>query len=194
MPFYGLSEKVAIAGEVLGEPDTYEFEPLYGFTELVNDAGQPIITPGESGRIISTGFLSGAMPLLRYDTGDTGILVDVPSSDNCFRLRVRGIRSRWGNEFLVSRTGALVSMTAINIHSQVYTRIREFQFFQDTPGEATIQVVPFPEQRYGDIELFLQEIQAKVGSSIKFQLNLVDSLYANSRGKRSFIDQKLDLH
>lgn len=193
MPFYGLSEKVAIAGEVLDEPDVYEFEPLYGITEIVDDSGEPVTTPGASGRIVSTGLLSKAMPLLRYDTGDTGTLVQLPAPENCFRLRVKGIRSRRGQEFLVSTKGALISMAALNIHSPAYAHIQEFQFHQDTPGLATVRIVPLPGRQYRDFEPFVEEIQTKVGSDIVFRLELVDSLKSNPRGKRSFIEQKLDL-
>uniref|UniRef100_UPI002629E174 hypothetical protein n=1 Tax=uncultured Thermanaerothrix sp. TaxID=1195149 RepID=UPI002629E174 len=193
MPFYGLSEKVAIAGEVPGAPDLYEFEPLYGITELVNDLGQPIKTAGIRGRIISTGLLSRAMPLIRYDTGDMGTLVQAPSSENCFRLRVRNIHSRWNQEFLVSNKGALISIAAINIHSPVYACIKEFQFYQDTPGLAVVRVVPMPGYRYEDIQPFLKEIQEKVGRGLVLRLELVEALPMNPRGKRSFIEQRLDI-
>lgn len=193
MPFYGLSEKVAIAGEVPGEPDVYEFEPLYGFTEIVDDLGQPIRTPGVRGRIVSTGLISRSMPLIRYDTGDVGILVQVPAPENCFRLRVKNIRSRWNQEFLVSNKGALISIAAINIHSPVYARVKEFQFYQDTPGIAVVRVVPMPGYRHEDIQPFVGEIQAKVGSGLVLQLELVDALPTNPRGKRAFIVQRLDL-
>lgn len=200
MPFYGLSEKVAIAGEVPEKPDTYEFEPLYGITELVDDEGKTIITPGKEGRIISTGLLSTSMPLLRYDTGDRGVLERNPSYENCFRIRVSGIRSRWGQEFLVTKSGVLISMTAIgmrqaitNVHSPMYSRAQEFQFYQDVPGVAILRVKPFHGYQYEDIVPLLNEIQDKVGSDLLLKLEIVESLYVNMRGKRCFIDQKLNL-
>ncbi|WEZ85872.1 hypothetical protein P6U16_23030 (plasmid) [Rhizobium sp. 32-5/1] len=39
--FYGLSEKVAFAAEVLGEEGLYEFNPLYGLTELLDEKMTP---------------------------------------------------------------------------------------------------------------------------------------------------------
>jgi len=152
MPFYGLSEKVAIAGEVPGESDVYEFEPLYGITELVDEAGKPVILPGMRGRIVSTGLISIGMPLLRYDTGDMATLVQVPAPENCFRLRVRDIRSRWNQEFLVSKNGALISIAAINVHSPAYAYLREFQFYQDKPGYAVLKAVLMPGCQRQDIE------------------------------------------
>ena len=194
LPFYGMSEKVAIAGEVLGEPDLYEFEPLYGFAELVNGHGQPVMEPGQPGRIVATGFLCTGMPLLRYDTGDEAVLGCLPGVDNCYRLRVRNIRSRWAQEFLVSKQGALVSMAAINIHSPVYSSIQEFQFYQDTPGLALVRIIPIPGKTSADFTPFVKEIMEKTGAGIDLQVQLVDQLAQNSRGKRPFIDQHIDHH
>jgi len=192
MMCYGLSEKSAIAGELPDSPGVYEFEPLYGITELVNDDGFPITAIGSVGRIVSTGFVSTAMPLLRYDTGDIAELVQLPSKENCYRMRVKNIRSRWAQEFVVGRNNALISISAINIHSPVYARIQAFQFHQHTPGEVSVKVVPLPGEKKEDIEPFVSEIQAKVGESVKFSLEITDALALNKRGKRRFIIQKLD--
>lgn len=193
MPFYGLSEKVAIAGELADEAGVYEFEPLYGLTELVDDHGINVVRIGGRGRIVSTGFLSKGMPLLRYDTGDTAELLTLPDQSNCYRLRVRGIQSRWGQELVVGRNGALISMTAINIHSAAYTKIQTFQLYQDRPGEVAVRVVPIHGASMEDLLPFVKEIQQKVGSTINFHLELTPELPTNARGKRRFVDQKLDL-
>jgi phenylacetate-CoA ligase len=193
MPFYGMSEKVVIAGELPGCPDVYEFEPLYGLAELVDEAGQSVFENGKKGRIIGTGFISTGMPLIRYDTGDTGYLEQIPSRENGYRLRVKGIRSRWGQEFLVSREMTLISMTAINIHSENYPKIQEFQFFQDTPGIAILKIVPKNNQLEFS-KRFVEEVQKKVGKGLTIRMQIVESISVNSRAKRPFIDQKLNIN
>jgi phenylacetate-CoA ligase len=190
---YGLSEKVAIAGELPAEEDVYEFEPLYGITELVDDDGMPVTELGKSGRIIGTGFISTAMPLLRYDTGDLGELVRPASKRNCYRLQLKGIKSRWGQEFIVAENGALISIAAVNIHSNAYSNIQSFQFSQDAVGRVTVLVVPVIGCTKEDIQPFVDEIQAKVGRNVRFNLKVVTAIAGNDRGKRRFIDQKLDL-
>lgn len=190
---YGLSEKAAIAGELSTEQDVYEFEPLYGITELVDDDDVPVSEPGKSGRIIGTGFISTAMPLLRYDTGDLGELVRPASRENCYRLRIKGIKSRWGQEFIVASNGALISIAAINVHSPVYSNLHSFQFFQNTLGIVKVLVVPVRGCTKEDIQPFVDEIQAKVGENVKFSLEIVNEIAGNARGKRRFVNQKLDL-
>ena len=139
-PVYGLSEKVAIAGEC-GEPFTYEFEPLYGITELLDDAGQPV-RPGERGRVVGTGFICPSMPLVRYDTGDRAVLVEAATRENGWRLKAKNPSSRWVAEFLVGRTGALIGLTNVMWPYHAYDLMRAYQYYQDTPGIAVMHVVP----------------------------------------------------
>jgi phenylacetate-CoA ligase len=191
LPFYGLSEKVAIAGQVCGADDVYEFEPLYGITELLDEQNQPIREIGQRGRLVATGLLHLAMPLIRYDTEDDAELVREARQDNGYRLRVSGLRSRWRQEFIVGRNGEQISVAAINIHSAVYGSIREFQFFQDQPGIVEVRVVPRMGASRADLDAFVAEIQAKVGASTVFVLKILDAISRNSRGKWTFIEQRL---
>lgn len=193
LSFYGMSEKVAFGSEVPGSPGVFEMEPLYGITELLDDHDRPISTQGEKGRIVATGLLFKGMPFIRYDTGDMAELVEPASPANCFRLKLRNIGSRWGQEFLVGNDGRLISMTAINIHSPAYSRMAGFQFHQEVPGEASLKAVLAPGCTEADLVPFIAEISEKIGSSLKFNIEIVDALPANTRGKSKFIDQKIDL-
>ena len=193
LPFYGLSEKVAF-GEPAERPHgQYAMNPLYGWAELVDDEGKPLTDRGARGRLVSTGFLSRGMPLIRYDTGDVAELVAPALPENCWRLTVTGLTGRWQPEFLVSNAGALLSMTALNIHSPNYLSMVEFMFEQSEPGRATLRAVPAPCADRAAIEAYLDELRAKVGSGVEFELRIVETLPAGARGKRRFIDQKLDL-
>ena len=191
LPFYGQSERVSIAGETPGEPGTYEFEPLYGISELVDDHGHPVTVAGARGRLLGTGFISKGMPLLRYDTGDTAELVELSSPSNGHRLTVRAIWGRWRQEFLVGREGNPISMTALNIHSSAYCGVRQFQFFQDTPGVAVLRVVPITGRDAAGGESLRREFAAKVAHVLELRLEVVDTLQPTIRGKRVFIDQRL---
>lgn len=191
VPFYGLSEKVAFATEVVGRPDAYEFNPIYGLAELVNDKGQIVTEPGQRGKIVGTGFISVGMPFIRYDTEDEATLEQAPSPENGYVLTVRDIGSRWRQEFLVSTNGALVSIAAINIHSQAYRSVREFQFYQDEPGRALLRVILADGATGAHAEVFADEIRKKIAGSIDIAVELTDRIDATQRGKRKFIDQRI---
>lgn len=191
LPFYGQSERVSIAGEVPGELGTYEFEPLYGIPDLVDDHGHPVTAAGARGRLLGTGFISRGMPLLRYDTGDTAELVELACPSNGHRLTVRAIWGRRRQEFLVGREGNPISMTALNIHSSAYSNVRQFQFFQDTPGVAVLRVVPLVRGDTAAAESLRREFAAKVAHVLDLHLELVDALPLTLRAKSTFIDQRL---
>lgn len=191
-PFYGMSEKVAIAGETPDQVGVYEFEPAYGIAELVDETGQRITTPGHKGRIVGTGFISTSMPLLRYFTGDEAVLVRPAAYDNCQRLLLSGVSSRWSQEFLIGRNGEKISMTAINIHSSSYSHVSAFQFYQDTPGFATIKIRKSPTGSDAEIQSLVSQLQQKLKDSINLTPSLNGEFAVNIRGKRPFIDQQIE--
>lgn len=191
--FYGMSEKVLFASGDPDDPGAFDMSPLYGVAELVDDEGRRVVEPGRRGRIVGSGLLFHGMPLIRYDTGDAATLVEPATERNGFRMRVRDIVGRRSQEFLVGRGGELISMTAINIHSPAYARMRAFQFSQTEPGRAVLNVVPAPGCAREDVQPFLDEISAKIGASLSFEIVVTDALRQNSRGKTKFIEQKIDL-
>jgi phenylacetate-CoA ligase len=190
---YALGERVAFGSEVAGSADLYRMEPLHGLTELLDARGRPIEQPGEEGRIVSTGLLIGGTAFVRYDTGDLARLVEAPAAANGYRLCVSGIRGRRAQEFLVGSDRQLISMTAINIHSPAYAKMRAFQFLQTVPGRAVLKVLPAAGCTLEDIRPFVREISRKIGRSMTFEIEFVDAIESSIRGKRNFIDQRLDL-
>ena len=191
--YYGMSEKVAFAIEDVENPGVYEFEPTYGYVELVDGAGNQITEIGRRGTIVATGFLSIGMPLLRYDTGDMAELVVASSQDNCYRLRVKSISSRWGQEYVVGKEGELISMTALNVHSSAYAYIKTFQLFQERPGEVIVKVVSIKGAASKDIASLAEEFEKKTSGSIRFATQECDAIEQNTRGKSRFVEQKLKL-
>ncbi|MDX9746419.1 MAG: AMP-binding protein, partial [Syntrophales bacterium] len=73
--WYGQTEKVTLAGECECSQDYHIFFE-YGYTELIDEQGDVINSPGKTGEIIATGFINSAMPLIRYRTGDMAQYAD----------------------------------------------------------------------------------------------------------------------
>lgn len=193
-PFYGLSERALFASEVPGAQDVYAFEPLYGHAELIADDGAPVTQEGARGRIVGTGFISTGMPFIRYETGDTAELVRLPDAHNGWRLKVRAIAPRRQPEFLVGAEGnRIVTPTIVPVHPDKFFGVSEFQFYQDVPGRCVVKVVPRTGCGEPEARLFVDELQGRVGAGMHFDLALVAELAGNARGKRPFIDQRLDL-
>ena len=73
---YGNNENGFLACQV-GEEDRYTVDLYNFYIEMLSlDSDEPV-KPGELGRIVVTDFYNKAFPMIRYDTGDTGIYQEV---------------------------------------------------------------------------------------------------------------------
>ena len=192
LPFYGLSERVAIAGEVQGQPQIYAFEPLYGVTELVDDRGEQVSEVGRRGRIVATGFISAAMPLIRYETGDYADLIAPACAANGYMMQVRGINSRWSQEFVFGRAGEPISVISLDQENYADV-IRDYQYFQDSLGNVVLKVIPCKGVGMDRLEAMLRPVRQRVAGVMEISIKLVEQLPIGPTGKRLIVDQKLEL-
>lgn len=190
--FYGLSEKVLFALE--RDDLSYEFDPLYGAAELVDEEGLPITEVGKEGRIVGTGFLSAGMPFIRYDTEDRAQLVEPATAENGQRLRVGQIIPRRKPNFLIAANGSrLVTIDFTPDSPRYFKGIEEYQFYQDTPGHCTIRYIPTADGAPEDAQRVATDLHRRSFGSIVFDVEQVKQLAGGRAGKRAFIDQRLDI-
>ncbi len=192
--FYGLSEKVLFAEETPGAPGSYEFNPLYGLAELVDAAGEPVTETGKEGRLVGTGFLSTGMPFIRYDTGDSARLVELPNEANGQRLRVEAVMPRRNVDYLVTADGSRVVTTHLVPDGPgFFDGIEELQFYQDQPGEVLIRYIPTAGAAPACAARLVETLVNRTNGRIRFCLKAVDRIAAGRGGKRALINQQLDM-
>lgn len=189
--WYGQSERVCLAGECELDRRLHIY-PQYGVTEIIGPDGLPVEEPGQPGEIVATGFLTRTMPLIRYRTGDIAARSE-GTCNGCGRPYelIERVEGRL-QEFIVSRTGRYVSMTAINMHSPVFDNVYQFRFRQSVPGEVTLAVVP--SARFDpvvDESRIRAELAPKLGADFELTLQLVDEIPPTRGGKFRFLDQEL---
>lgn len=193
-PFYGLSEKVAFAVEIEEEGGIYEFNPLYGLTELLDDDDLPVTEPGREGRIVATGFLSTGMPFIRYDTRDFARLVQLPGPENGYRLRIGGLAPRRKPGFLITSEGNRIVATDFSPEdTEFFKGIREYQFYQDKPGIVVMRYILDENGSDADVRRMTDYFVAKARHTLSFESEQVTQIASGRGGKRAFIDQRLDL-
>jgi phenylacetate-CoA ligase len=188
VPFYGLTEKVAIAGVPRNrEVDGYEFHPLYGYAELLDEENQAVVTAGRPGRIVSTGLLSTGMPLIRYETGDRAILVHSENLAQNQWLTVDSIGPRRGVDVLHGKDGTEISTTGLTAHSSAYLRIQAFQFSQSAPGFATLHVVPAHASDLQAASLLASDFERKCHGNLAVRGVTVEDIPPGPNGKRDMV-------
>ncbi len=164
LSFYGQSERVGIAEE--SKNGLYGFDPFYGYTELLN-------APNGKKRIVSTGFLSKTMPLIRYETGDIA-------------EKIKGgfkITGRWNSdEFLVGKSNEQIPASALNSHEILPAAIITHQFIQKQKGKAILRLIA-NDLCSNEISKIKKQIAQKCKNSIDFKVEVHKKAILTARGK-----------
>ena len=174
--------------------EVYEFEPLYGLAELVDEEGRPVTEIGVEGRLVGTGFLSTGMPFIRYDTEDRATLVRPAGRKNGQRMQVEKLIPRRKPDFLISSEGnRVVTIDFTPENPRFFKGIEEYQFFQEQPGHCVIRYIPSPDGTMDDALRVASDLESRTRGKIRFTVEPVKKLAGGRAGKRSYIDQRLDI-
>ena len=78
------------------------------------------------------------MPFIRYETGDMVKLhKNVSKKDNVqMPILIDSIQGRWHGDAMVAKDGNLISVTAMNTHSDIFDHAQRIQYYQDTKVRA----------------------------------------------------------
>ena len=189
--WYGHSERLVLACECERSPDYHVF-PEYGVLELVDAQGLTIREPGVRGELVGTGFNNDVMPLLRYRTGDYAEYAREQACP-CGREHplITAVAGRWLQEMIVRPDGGLVSMTALNLHSDAFDNVWQFQFRQAERGQLDLRVVAKPEYTEADAARIESELRPKLGPDLALHIERVSEIARTPAGKHRFLIQEL---
>ena len=191
LDFYGQAERVCFA--VSNRPETYFFNPAYGRVELTpvdrHDAG--------AGRravaIVGTSFWNNAMPLVRYDTGDLAIVPAETSSSDLEEISL-GVRPFLGiagrtEEYLLSPDG--IRVTGLSQVPREIERLLRVQFVQAHADMVEVRAQVRADFQDADRAKLLANLKAKIPSSMRYELKLVDRLETIPSGKAPVVIRRL---
>ena len=190
--WYGHSERVVLAAQGRTSNQLH-FWPTYGFVEFgeANADGHR--------EIIGTSFHNHVMPLIRYRTGDY--------CSPTFQSRGSGagdskleFRATWPTveavvgrdyEFLISATGRRISLTAINMHDNIFDGLLAVQFFQERPGEIECRYQAGPQWQSTCVEAMHAGLLRKLGDDFSLTLSEVKEVEKTNAGKHKWLATKL---
>ncbi|MCG3204774.1 MAG: hypothetical protein KCHDKBKB_01491 [Elusimicrobia bacterium] len=159
--------------------------------EFLREDGS-LAMPGEEARIVITDLNNFAMPLIRYEVGDRGVL----SSRSCVCGRSLPLMERvLGRtaDFLMKEDGSLVA--GVSLVERTLTKIpglAQMQIVQSHPKELTVNVVA--DSNYGESSrlLLIQELKEVFGPQMNIQIMLMKNLPQEKNGKYRFSICKID--
>ena len=190
--WYGHTENVVLAGEC-EVSNYYHIFPEYGVTEVIKENGSPADRESDLGELVGTSLTNFAMPLIRYRTEDWAVIG--PASCECGRnyKLLKETRGRWHQEMLVGKLDNLISVTALNVHSDVFDNVRQLQFYQREKGKVELRIIRKPAYSERDSRRILSALNEKTGDTLDLSLTFPDEIPLMPRGKFRFVIRELPL-
>jgi len=150
--------------------------------EILDGDGNQL-PPGEQGRIVITALNNYAMPYIRYEIGDIGILSDEICP--CGR-RFPVLKSIVGrcDDFVVMPSGRLIDPQTAVFQIEVIPEVKEFRVIQGKDYKITVNIITQEGAEFVRIE---DQIKKKLGSvfndSLRVDVNQVSILERGTTGK-----------
>jgi phenylacetate-CoA ligase len=94
---------------------------------------------------------------------------------------------------LVGSRGNLVSLTALNMHTDVFDRVQQLQFRQREPGAVELWVRRGPGYAERDTRAILAALGEKMGDTMEVSVRFADEIELTERGKFRMLVQELDV-
>ncbi|HJQ22550.1 MAG TPA: phenylacetate--CoA ligase family protein [Blastocatellia bacterium] len=188
--WYGHTEDLILAGEC-EVSHHYHIFPEYGVAEVLKEDGTAAERQGEMGELVGTTIDNYAMPLVRYRTEDWAVIG--PPQCECGRSYklLEATRGRWHQEMLVGRLGNLISITALNVHSDVFDRVQQVQFYQRERGKVELRIRRRDGYGERDSRRILAALAEKIGDTMEVELKFTDAIPLVASGKFRFLIQEL---
>jgi len=189
--WYGHAEKAVLAPWCEYE-EVYHLWPFYGFTEILGEKNQEV-NEGLEGELVGTSFHNLVTPFIRYRTMDRAIKgsPNCPSCGRAFPI-LKSISGR-SHEVIVTASGRYISMTAINMHDDIFDGLRQFQFLQEQPGKVIFKYLPKKELLPSEITSIQIRLMLKLGNDMELSMVPVNEIPRTKSGKYRFLDQRLPI-
>lgn len=176
---YGMAEIAAGASEC--ERGSLHLWPDAGVLELIETGSDTPVRPGQVGRIVATGLLNRAMPLVRYEVGDLGAAAPDDRPCECGRLLpvLHSVEGR-SDDVVVTPDGRRIGRLDPVFKGEL--PILEAQIIQETEGRLRVRFVPAAEFGREHGELIVRRLRERVGD-LDVVLEPVDAIRRSANGK-----------
>jgi len=154
--------------------------------EIVDNNSKQIIN--QEGKILATSLYNYALPFIRYDTGDLGII----SASECSCKRKTPLVKK-----IIGRTNEFLKLNNVVIGSPVLTvlmgkfDIEQYQIIQNGPSSIICKIIRGKTFKIEDENFIKKSFYSHVGE-INIKLNYVDSILPTKAGKHKFIINNLE--
>ncbi len=174
---YGCAEQVVFISQC--EKGTYHIHPEFGIVEFLKEDGS-MAKPGEPARLICTGFTNRAMPLIRYDIGDAGVLSDKKCSCGRSFPVIEHIVGRT-DDILITSDGRQVGR--LDPVFKGLKSIKEAQIVQEDYHKIILRIVPGKDYQDNDGQVVVSELKKRLGNKVDIKVKIESQIERTSAGK-----------
>jgi phenylacetate-CoA ligase len=182
--WYGHTERVVLAARGR-KSDLYYFQPQYGYVEF-----GPADAEGLR-EVIGTSFDNMAMPFVRYRTGDYVRLAEDETRTKEYSWPAAVEIAGREQEFVYTSSGRKISLTAVNMHDDIFDELYSVQFYQETPGKVRLRYLPGPKFAEARLPMIEAGVRRKLGDDIELALERVAEVEKTARGKHKWLVSKI---
>lgn len=173
-------------GMIAQQPKCKEFFEINWasyYVEILNLNNNELAEPGELGRIVITDLFNYCMPILRYDTGDVGIMTNLTHENNTRKV-LEKIEGRKMD--MIRNTSGEILSTSILLLINNYKEITQRQIIQKSKIEYSFKLIvnkkPFKRE-----DEFINEFKTYLGQDAIIRLDFVDDIPLLPSGKQQSI-------
>jgi phenylacetate-CoA ligase len=131
--------------------------------------------------IIGTSFHNKIMPLIRYCTGDRARVEHTAQGPVIHEIAGRDY------EFLVSKIGRRISLTALNMHDEIFDGLMAVQFYQERLGTVELRYQPGPQWHSSREDSIRAGLHRKLGDDFSLELRSCTELEKTRSGKHKWL-------
>ena len=175
------NEEMGIYGIDTGQDTPYILNwANYHFEILRQDSDEPC-EPGELGRIVVTDLYNEAVPMIRYDTGDIGSIVDGGPGLWPVMNQLSGKR----RDLLYDTRGFSISGPSVTNLLKNVRNVRMFQVIQTDAKAFTYKVVGI-DGTPSDEDIMLPQLRELLGADADITVEVTDEIPETNSQKRRY--------
>ncbi len=176
-----------IIAERVGRENNYYIDGSSYYIEILDLEKDIPAKEGEVGRIVVTDLYNYAFPVIRYDTGDTGVIMSETlenGSKKYYLTEVYGRRS----DMIYDANNQLLSPHVITNNLWDVPKIKQFKFIQT--DSKTYDVELNVEEDFDKEEYVINTLKSVLGKESIINVIYVDEIPVLASGKRKYIENK----
>lgn len=177
---YSNVENGIIAQQTLQEQQYFIVNTGSYYVEVLDIERDEVVPYGEPGRIVITDLFNMAMPMIRYDTGDIGVL-EKKSLAGINRLCLSTVEGRQLDQ-IYNTNGKLVSSYLVYKNMWKYPEIDQYQLIQETSNQYTFKIAT--SGSFNKEKELKKEFLQYLGKDANFIVKYVNEIPLLNSGKR----------